>query len=330
MAHRTLINGTGYNVKAGRTLINGTGYAIKKGRTLINGTGFNISFEPYAITADNISQYFDVVNDSYYFAGSGAVFTSNNKNVNSSTARTALTAKFNMTVTFNYSYSSESSYDKLTITVGGNTVANGLSGVGNSSYTGSIQKGQTIIFQYTKDSSQSSNDDCCTFSNMMLSNIVTPSAGAARDLHLSTSFTAASDVLGDPKYGYSIDSTGYTLTMWLNARRSSSSNYDTNRNLYCVSIEGIQAGDTVSFLGTNSYPPPSTELGVVSQGGTVYKSWNKNGTNVSYAFTATASGTMTIVIDDGDYDSKATYLEFSMSQLTINEVVYRFDEMKGA
>lgn len=41
---RTLINGTGYDIKSGRTLINGTGYDIKKGRTLINGTGYDIKF----------------------------------------------------------------------------------------------------------------------------------------------------------------------------------------------------------------------------------------------------------------------------------------------
>lgn len=44
MAHKTLINGTSYDIKSGRTLIGGTGYDIKKGRTLIGGTGYDISF----------------------------------------------------------------------------------------------------------------------------------------------------------------------------------------------------------------------------------------------------------------------------------------------
>lgn len=44
MAHKTLINGTSYDIKGGRTLIGGTGYDIKKGRTLIGGTGYDISF----------------------------------------------------------------------------------------------------------------------------------------------------------------------------------------------------------------------------------------------------------------------------------------------
>lgn len=42
--HKTLIDGTGYEMKSGRVLIAGTGYGIKKGRTLIDGTGYDIKF----------------------------------------------------------------------------------------------------------------------------------------------------------------------------------------------------------------------------------------------------------------------------------------------
>lgn len=41
--HKTLIDGTAYEVKSGKCLINGTAYAIQKGRTLINGTGYDIA-----------------------------------------------------------------------------------------------------------------------------------------------------------------------------------------------------------------------------------------------------------------------------------------------
>ena len=44
MAHKTLINGTGYDITSGRELIEGTGYAKKKGRVLVNGTGYDIPF----------------------------------------------------------------------------------------------------------------------------------------------------------------------------------------------------------------------------------------------------------------------------------------------
>ena len=44
MAHKTLVNGTVYEVKGGKCLVNGTSYDIKKGRTLINGTVEDIVF----------------------------------------------------------------------------------------------------------------------------------------------------------------------------------------------------------------------------------------------------------------------------------------------
>lgn len=44
MAHKTLIDGTGFEIVSGRTLVNGTGYDIDRGRTLVNGTGYDIDF----------------------------------------------------------------------------------------------------------------------------------------------------------------------------------------------------------------------------------------------------------------------------------------------
>ena len=44
--HKTLINGTAYEVKGGKCMVDGTVYSIKKGRTLIGGTGYDINFEP--------------------------------------------------------------------------------------------------------------------------------------------------------------------------------------------------------------------------------------------------------------------------------------------
>ena len=43
--HKTLVNGTAYEVKGGKCLVNGVAYSIKKGRTLIGGTGYDITFE---------------------------------------------------------------------------------------------------------------------------------------------------------------------------------------------------------------------------------------------------------------------------------------------
>lgn len=46
MSHKTLVNGTAYEVTGGKCLVNGTSYDIKKGRTLIGGTGYDITFAP--------------------------------------------------------------------------------------------------------------------------------------------------------------------------------------------------------------------------------------------------------------------------------------------
>lgn len=130
------------------------------------------------ITADNISDFFDVTNGTYYFSGGGDTFTSNNNGVNSSTATTTLTAKMDMTVSFQYSYSSEANYDKFTLKVAGTTVENAVSGATTSkSYSGSLTAGQTIEFTYAKDSSQSSNDDKCTFSAMSVTAVIKTQTG---------------------------------------------------------------------------------------------------------------------------------------------------------
>lgn len=45
-AHKTIINGTAYEVQGGKCMVDGTVYNILKGRTLIGGTGYDINFEP--------------------------------------------------------------------------------------------------------------------------------------------------------------------------------------------------------------------------------------------------------------------------------------------
>lgn len=44
--HKTLVNGTAYEVTGGKCMVDGTVYSIKKGRTLIGGTGYDITFAP--------------------------------------------------------------------------------------------------------------------------------------------------------------------------------------------------------------------------------------------------------------------------------------------
>lgn len=121
------------------------------------------------ITPLTINDWFTVSNNSYYFTGdSSGLYRSNNNGVNSSTAQTILTARYNLNVSFNYRVSSESGYDKLTITVGSTTIANGISGTVSGSWSGTLVVGQAITFKYTKDSSSSSGDDRGYFWDMIV------------------------------------------------------------------------------------------------------------------------------------------------------------------
>ena len=120
------------------------------------------------ITTSNVNDYFTVTNGSYYFAGSGSTFTSNNKHVSSSTATTTFTAKTDMTnLSLTYSYSSERNYDKFTLTVGSTTVANALSGsTTTNTYSGSLKTGEKIVMTYSKDGSGDNYNDECYVSNI--------------------------------------------------------------------------------------------------------------------------------------------------------------------
>lgn len=44
MAHKTLIDGTAYEISGGKTLVDGTAYSIKSGKTLVDGTAYEIGF----------------------------------------------------------------------------------------------------------------------------------------------------------------------------------------------------------------------------------------------------------------------------------------------
>lgn len=80
-AHKTLINGTAYEVKGGKCLVNGTVYNIKKGRTLIGGTGYDIKFQNgytwvlnenadlYSLQGANPIEYVDFTSNGERFIG---------------------------------------------------------------------------------------------------------------------------------------------------------------------------------------------------------------------------------------------------------------------
>lgn len=79
--HKTLVNGTVYQVKGGKCLVNGTVYNIKKGRTLINGTGYDINFEPDVSLTWYFNETIDITSQpdkfwGYYSSGIAVSFVS--------------------------------------------------------------------------------------------------------------------------------------------------------------------------------------------------------------------------------------------------------------
>ena len=122
------------------------------------------------ITGDNIGDFFTVSNIGYdYFVGNGNAFVSNNYGDEDTVANSLWTAKFNMTqVSFDYSVSSESGWDKLTIRVGGIDVVSGISGEQSGSWIGGLEAGQTIELIYSKDGSVDEGTDRATISNIVV------------------------------------------------------------------------------------------------------------------------------------------------------------------
>ena len=93
--------------------------------------------------------------------------------VNSGVSQSALTVTLSgaATVSFDYGVSSESRYDKLTISalIGGNTVtiADAISGTSQSSFTYDLPAGTyTLTFKYAKDSSGNTGSDVGWFDNL--------------------------------------------------------------------------------------------------------------------------------------------------------------------
>ncbi len=95
-------------------------------------------------------------------------FTSGGKGINSANSMTKITVNINTAGTFGFkaTVSSESNYDKLTVTVSKNggsatTVASAISGTNSNTYSDAASVGDTYVItaQYTKDGSVNNNND---------------------------------------------------------------------------------------------------------------------------------------------------------------------------
>ena len=111
------------------------------------------------------SEYFGwepVSNDTYYFVQNGTKWTSNNWQIDNSSANTTweVTLTNPIRYTFSYSVSSEPNFDKLLIYIDDSSIINNVTGQTSDSYTVTLTAGTHILSAYyTKDSSGSNNDD---------------------------------------------------------------------------------------------------------------------------------------------------------------------------
>lgn len=113
------------------------------------------------IGTHNATRYFTVNDSNYYFRQDGNDWIATNGGINSSTATTTLTCTSGGTYKFSYYYKTEKNYDKVTLTVGGTTILNGASGSNSLTTTGtySLLSGSTIVMTYTKDRSDSVDNE---------------------------------------------------------------------------------------------------------------------------------------------------------------------------
>ena len=105
-----------------------------------------------------------------YSAGeTGATFTSNNQSESNSDATLTITFTSDCTVSFSYMVSSEAKYDKFTIQLGDETIANQISGtVDWTEVTRTVSAGTTLTLTYSKDGSSNSGSDTAAIKNLVV------------------------------------------------------------------------------------------------------------------------------------------------------------------
>jgi hypothetical protein len=140
------VNGVARKVKKIYTGIP-TDFPIYETTTTKEATPLDTStkLSQYLIKSTGSGDYgFDTYSTGYY--------QSNNGGVADSTAELWLTAKEDIEISFDYSYSSEANWDKFTLEVAGVTVEDAVSGATTEkNFTGILLSGQQIYAKYTKD-----------------------------------------------------------------------------------------------------------------------------------------------------------------------------------
>lgn len=153
---------------------------------IASGDTVNSNISVYAkLTGSYRSDFFNTVDAAYsgffsnisgtdnsyrmVFDADAHSFTSGNYHANSQTSEISFTLKVDAVVSFSWTLSSESGYDKATIRCGDVYVQSDISGTKDGSFNGTLTAGTIITFRYTKDSSTHSGDDVLIISNFLLS-----------------------------------------------------------------------------------------------------------------------------------------------------------------
>ena len=194
---------------------------------------------PVTIDVDNINDFFEVTNSTYYFEGSDTVFAANNLGVNSTTATTTLKLKQDVTnLSFQYNYITEANYDKFTIKIGSTTVLNAVSGTTMATYNaGDLTAGTILTFSYSKDSSQSASGEVCYFTSMTFTTEMTTQTG-----------TETKSVARKIKKGY-VGVGGVARPCWGGGELTSYGNINNGLSLARTSLAATTIGDYALFGG---------------------------------------------------------------------------------
>lgn len=136
---------------------------------------------------------------------------------------------------------------------------------------------------------------------------------------ISSVFTPASNVSGTPTYSTTVSSDGISTTITMTTKRTTSANYNTDRNAYHVYFPGIKSGDSIVVTATDSAVLPSQAITIMHNGNMV-KDYNVNGQNRAYSFTATATADLAVELSDGDYNLTQDTMTIVINSIYVNGV----------
>lgn len=114
------------------------------------------------VAKENYPELTESHNGAYYFTENDGVWSTNNQGLDSTVAQSQWILSSSETIEIDWSVSSESGYDKLTITVNGIIKVNNVSGSESGTISISSDSETIIVATYSKDGSSSSGSDSAT------------------------------------------------------------------------------------------------------------------------------------------------------------------------